>query len=94
MQPQRGTERTHPHGWRDAAGAGLAVSGPEGAIVPADGRVELQLMPFLLQGKKEGGGEGGSASLLAAARFVYSAGASFFWGGVLFFFSNPCRWQR
>lgn len=49
------TDTTHPHGRRDAPGAGLAVARPEGAIVPADGRVELQLMPLLLQGRKEGG---------------------------------------
>lgn len=44
--------RTHPHGWRDAPGAGLAVTEPEGAAVPGDGRVELQLMPLFLEGRR------------------------------------------
>lgn len=72
------TERTHPHCWRDAPGAGLAVARPEGAIVPTDGRVELQLMPFLLQGRKEGGGGGGSVSLFAVARFISLQALHFF----------------
>lgn len=44
--------QTHPHGWRDAPGAGLAVTEPEGAAVPGDRRVELQLMPLLLEGRR------------------------------------------
>lgn len=44
--------QTHPHGWRDAAGARLAVTGPESAVVPGDGRVELQLMPLFLWGRR------------------------------------------
>lgn len=43
---------THPHGWRDAPRAGLAVTRPEGAIVPGNRRVELQLMPLLLEGRR------------------------------------------
>lgn len=38
---------THPHGWRDARGAG-----PEGAVVPGDGRLELQLVPLLLEERR------------------------------------------
>lgn len=41
--------QTHPHGWRNAPRAGLAVTGPEGAVVPRNGRVELQLMPLFLK---------------------------------------------
>ena len=44
--------QTHPHGWRDAPGAGLAVTKPEGAVVPGNRRVELQLMPLLLEGRR------------------------------------------
>lgn len=43
---------THPHGWRDAPGARLAVTGPEGAVVPGNRRVELQLMPLFLEGRR------------------------------------------
>lgn len=42
--------QTHPHGWRDAPGAGLAVTKPEGAVV--NRRVELQLMPLFLEGRR------------------------------------------
>lgn len=45
-------EPTHPHGWRDAPRAGLAVTKPEGAVVPGKRRVELQVMPVLLQGRR------------------------------------------
>ena len=44
--------QTHPHGWRDAPGAGLAVTKPEGAVVPGNRRVELQLMPLFLEGRR------------------------------------------
>ncbi|TNN69354.1 hypothetical protein EYF80_020355 [Liparis tanakae] len=43
---------THPHGRRDAPGVGFAVTGTEGAVVPANGRVELQLMPLSLEGRR------------------------------------------
>lgn len=43
---------THPHGWRDAPRAGLAVTKPEGAVVPGNRRVELQLMPLFLGGRR------------------------------------------
>lgn len=46
------SRQTHPHGWRDAPGAGLAVTMPEGAVVPGNRRVELQLMPLFLQGRR------------------------------------------
>lgn len=45
-------KQTHPHGWRGAPRAGLAVSRPEGAIVPRNRRVELQLMPLFLEGRR------------------------------------------
>lgn len=44
--------QTHPHGWRGAPRAGLAVTKPEGAVVPRNGRVELQLMPLFLEGRR------------------------------------------
>lgn len=44
--------QTHPHSWRDAPGAGLAVTEPEGAVVPGNRRVELQLMPLFLEGRR------------------------------------------
>lgn len=44
--------QTHPHGWRDAPRAGLAVTKPEGAVVPGNRRVELQLMPLFLEGRR------------------------------------------
>lgn len=44
--------QTHPHGRRGAPRAGLVVSKPEGAIVPRNRRVELQLMPLFLEGRR------------------------------------------
>lgn len=44
--------QTHAHGWRNAPRAGLAVTGPEGAVVPRNRRVELQLMPLFLKGRR------------------------------------------
>lgn len=44
--------QTHPHGWRDAPGPGLAVTEPEGAVVPGNRRVDLQLMPLFLEGRR------------------------------------------
>lgn len=49
---QEKKKKTHPHGWRDAPGAGLAVAEPEGAVVPGNRRVELQLMPLFLEGRR------------------------------------------
>lgn len=46
--------QTHPHGWRDAPGAGLAVTEPGGTVVPSNRRVELQLMPLFLEGRRTG----------------------------------------
>lgn len=44
--------RTHPHGWRNAPKAGLAVMRPEGAVVPGNRRVKLQLMPLFLERRR------------------------------------------
>lgn len=40
---------THPHGRRDASGVGLAVAESEGAVVPGNGRMKLQLMLLFLE---------------------------------------------
>jgi len=43
---------TQPHGRRDAPGVGFGVTETEGAVVPGNGRVELQLMPLFLEGRR------------------------------------------
>lgn len=44
--------QTYHRGWRDAPGAGLAVTEPEATVVPGNRRVELQLMPLFLEARR------------------------------------------
>lgn len=64
--------QTHSHCWSDAPRAGLGVPQPEGVVVPGNRRVKLQLMPLLLQGRKDEAGI--LLALFTAAAVVLACG--------------------